>query len=288
MPNLSELEKQTGLTIEQLQNGAESSSVIKLADTESIHYDGRHYDLIYANYLGSDFSNLVGYDVSLFSDLASQCGGSVLELCCGNGRIAIPLAEQGFQVTGIDISDSMLQEGSQRSDQVEWLKADVRNFDLKKKFSLIIFPLNSINHILSSLDIEACFNCVKNHLEPEGRFVIDMTNDYTKERLEAIWSKSRSLLSVYPDPDGKGTVVVTTLYEFDLIEETGKVKMFFKLLGQEKEFLEEYNFRMYHPNELELLLKYNGLMIERKLGNYEQEPFTSSSPNHIIISKLRK
>ena len=109
MPNLSELEKQTLPTVEQLQNPTESSNSIKLADTESIHYDGRHYDLIYDNCFV--FSNLIGHDVSLLNDLASQCGGSVLELCCGNGRIAIPLAEQGFQVKGIDISDSMLQEG---------------------------------------------------------------------------------------------------------------------------------------------------------------------------------
>ena len=286
MPNLSELEKQKAFTVEQLQNVIETSNIIKLNDTESIHYDGRHYDLIYGNCFV--FSNLVGWDVSLLSDLASQSGKSVLALCCGNGRIAIPLTEQGFQVTGIDISDSMLQEGRKRSEQVEWLKADVRDFDLKKKFSLIILPLNSINHILSLADLEACFNCVKNHLEPEGRFVIDMTNDYTKENLEAFWSNSRSLVSVYPDPDSKGTVVVTSLAEFDSVEQTGKLKMFFKLLGQEKEFLEEFKFRVYHPNELEMLLKFCGLTIERKLGNYEQEPFTSLSPNHIIISKLCK
>lgn len=283
MQNKSELEKQTASTVE-IQNGAESSSVIKLGDTESIHYDGRHYDLMYDNYY--PIPNLPKLDLSFLSDMACQYGESILELCCGNGRIAIPLAEKGCQVTGIDISESMLESAKKRTSQVEWIKADVRNFQIEKKFSLIIFPLNSICHLLTREDLELCFNCVKKHLKPEGRFIIDTFNFYTKAGLEDLWNNSRYLYSVYQDPDGKGTVVVTAVSEFDLTTQICKDKLCFQLLEQKKEFFEEVTYRLYHPNELEALLKYNGFTIESKLGNYDKEPFTSLSPNFIIISKV--
>ncbi len=82
--------------------------------------------------------------------------------------------------------------------------------------------------------------------------------------------------------------MVTGVDEFDLTEQIGKHKLFFQLIEHKKEFLEETNFRLYHPNELEALLKYNGFTIESKLGSYDKAPFTSESPNHIIISKLRE
>lgn len=286
MQNFSESEKEMLSSFDTLQSGSEGESAIKISDSESIHYDGRHYDLMYDNFY--PIPNLTKLDLSFWIDMANQYGEPVLELCCGTGRIALPLAEKGWKVTGIDISESMLEEARKKSSQVKWLKADARNFDLVQKFSLIIFPANSIYHLLNIDDLASCLNCVRKHLKPEGRFVIDTFNFYTKEILEEMWSQSRSLFSVYPDPDGKGTVVVTTVDEFDLTKQICKQKLFFRLLGQEKEFLEEVKFRFYHPNELEALLNYNGFAVESQLGSYDQAPFTSESPNHIIISKLRE
>ncbi|MEH1861784.1 MAG: methyltransferase domain-containing protein [Nostoc sp.] len=271
---------------ETIQTEAKSSNIINIADTNSIHYDGRHYDLMYENFY--PIPNLTKLDLSFLSDIANQYGDPILELCCGTGRIAIPLAEKGWQVTGIDVSESMLEAAKRKSSKVKWVKADVRNFEIDEKFSLIIFSANSICHILTMEDLESCFKCVKKHLKPEGRIVIHTFNFYTKASLEDLWNDSPYLYSVYQDPDAKGTVVVTAVARFDLTEQLCYEKMFFKLVEYQKEFVEEVTYRIYHPNELEALLKYNGFTIERKLGNYEQEPFTSSSPNHIIISKLKE
>lgn len=269
-----------------IQSEADSSNIIKIADTESIHYDGRHYDLMYDNFYR--LPNFAKLDISFLSDMADQHGDPILELCCGTGRIAVPLAEKGWQVTGIDVSDSMLEVAKRKSSQVNWLKADVTNFEVEDKFSLIIFPLNSIFHLLRIEDLESCFQCVKKHLKPEGIFIVDTFNFYTKAGLEDLWDDSPCLYSVYQDPDGKGTVVVTAVAKFDSIEQICYEKMFFKLIEHQQEFVEEVTYRIYHPNELELLLKYNGFAIETKLGNYDKEPFTLSSPNHIIISKLKE
>ncbi|MDF5727866.1 MAG: class I SAM-dependent methyltransferase [Rhizonema sp. PD38] len=269
-----------------IQSEVESSNLINIIDTGSIHYDGKHYDLIYDNfYLVPNLNKL---DLAFLSDMADQYGDAILELCCGTGRIAIPLAEKGWQVTGIDVSASMIEAAKRKSSKVRWLEADARNFDIEEKFSLIIFPLNSICHLLTIEDLELCFHSVKKHLKPEGRFIVDTFNYYTEAGLKDLWDDYPYLYSAYQDPGGKGTVVVTAAARFDLTEQICHQKLFFKLIEHQKEFVEEVTYRLYHPNELEALLKYNGFAIETKLGNYNKEPFTSSSPNFTIISKLKE
>jgi ubiquinone/menaquinone biosynthesis C-methylase UbiE len=278
-----ELETQTALTIEKLPISLEENSG-KTVNTV-IHYDGRHYDLIYENvYIMPP--ELKKQEILFWYDQAIQCGDPVLELCCGTGRIAIKLAEKGLQVTGIDSAQSMLVEARKKSTQVEWLEADVRKFNIDKKFSLIIFPINSIWHLSSLEALESCFACVKKHLKPDGKFVIDALNPCTQESIEILCDRRSNLYSVYPDPDGKGTVVVTYSNEFDFTQQIYKQKLFFKLIGQEKETVEEMTYRLYFPQELDALLKYNGFTIESKFGSYARTPFASGSPQQLIVCRL--
>ena len=88
-------------------------------------------------------------------DRLQVCRGdraSILEIGCGNGRIASRLGAQGFQVSGIDCSKAMIKEARKFSDQVEWIDADVRSFNLGKKFQLITFPFDGLQHLLSIKD----------------------------------------------------------------------------------------------------------------------------------------
>lgn len=251
--------------------------------SSSLLYDGRHYDRIY-----EQFHPEVGtQDIDFLVDLASSCGDTVLELCCGTGRVAIPIAEKGFQVTGIDLSDSMLATARQRSNAVEWIKADVTNFKLNRLFSLIIFPTNSFCHLTDLAALEACFACVKAHLAPNGRFLIDLFNFSNKAILDNWLCQDRQLLSNYEDPDGKGTIVVTYRNNFDLAQQMNRSIFFFKLPGQEEEVTEEVTFRCYLPQELEVLLKYNGFQIEHWFGDYQKGPFSSASPSQLLVCRAQ-
>ncbi|OUL30728.1 SAM-dependent methyltransferase [Nostoc sp. T09] len=261
----------------------ENSSVF--SEQEYLHYDGRHYDLIYENYCL--VPKLTTLDIPFWLDMASQYGDPILELSCGTGRVALPLADKGFQVTGIDIADSMLELARKKSAQVEWIKADIQKFDLAKKFNLIIFPINCIWHLLNIEAVEACFSCVKKHLETGGKFVIDIFNPATKASLDILFDSKKNLYSIYPHPDNKGTVVVTYSNELDLTQQIYKTKLFFKLVGEEQERIEEITYRLYFPQELEALLKYNGFKIEKKFGAYDGSPFSSNSFQQIFVCSLQ-
>lgn len=142
---------------------------MKPIDCEQLFDDGRHYDM---------HTKHVVEDIPFYLRQAKKYGEPVLELACGTGRITIPMAEQGIQITGLDVSEPMLSQARRKAAMkgvnVEWVKADCRDFKLNKKFRLIFFPFNSIVHLHDLESIEACFSCVRKHLTREGRFMIDV------------------------------------------------------------------------------------------------------------------
>jgi len=174
---------------------------VKPPDVEHLYFDGKHYDRRYKDYIE---------DIPFWLSQAKKWGDPILELASGTGRVAIPLAKEGFLVTGIDISDSMLREAKRKSSVegvfVEWIKSDIRDFKLGKKFSLIIFPANTICHLLDLEDIEAFLSRVREHLSENGRFIIDVFNP----RFDILLRNpaGRYLHSQYQDPEGRGMVVV--------------------------------------------------------------------------------
>jgi ubiquinone/menaquinone biosynthesis C-methylase UbiE len=244
---------------------------------EHLFFDGRHYDQRYR------FTR----DIPFWISQVKKYGDPVLELARGTGRISIPLAKEGFQVTGIDISDSMLSEAEKKSTQVginiQWIKGDIRDFDLKKKFPLIIFPANTICNLYDLEELEACLYGVNRHLSPGGRLVIDVFNP----RLDILLRnpKERYPHSEYPDPDTKAIIKVTENNVYDSSSQVNFIKLYYKLPGQAEESIEELNMRIYFPQELDVLLRYNGFKIEAKLGDYDEKPFTSDSPKQLIICR---
>jgi len=246
--------------------------------TMGLLYDGRHYDL----------RTQVAEDMPFWINMANKYGTPVLELGCGTGRVSITLAKAGFQVTGMDISDSMLAEARGKSSRegvtVEWVKADMRHFDLGEKFSLVILPLSTVCHLLDLADFEACLSGVKRHLRPGGGFIVEVFNP----RLDVLVRDpgQRYPYAEYPDPDGRGTIVVTQSSVYDRATQVVRTTLFFELPGQVEEIADELTARIYFPQELDALLKYNGFTIEAKLGEYDATPFTSASPLHIAVCRL--
>src|SRR5262245_9052403 len=116
----------------------------------SIYQSGKVYDLLYP------FSKM---GLEYWLSLAQEYGDPILEIMCGTGAVAIPLTQQGIRVTGADMAEPMLEEAERKSKAagvtVEWVRGDVRNFDLGRRFKFIYLPSNSICHLLTREDLEA-------------------------------------------------------------------------------------------------------------------------------------
>jgi len=177
------------------------------------------------------------------------------------------------------------KKAKEKNVTVGWVKADCRNFKLDRKFNLIFFPFNSIAHLHDLESIKSCFYCVKMHLKDEGRFIIDIFNP----RLDILIrdSSMRYPVAEYPDPNGKGTVVITENNLYDTSTQINRIKWYYKI-GSEPEVMKELNMRIFYPQEIDVLLHYNGFKIEDKFGDYDETPFTSTSPKQVIVCYVNK
>lgn len=255
--------------------------MMKKEKTAYIYLDGKHYDQLF------DGRN---EDFSFWIDQANLCGGPVLELACGTGRITIALAQAGFDLTGIDNADGMLKEARRKSTEagvdIQWAKADMRDFNLNEVFSLIILPANTLCHLLDLGDFEACMASVRKHLAPNGRFVIDVF----APKMELLVNKpgERFPFSEYDDPDGRGRIIVTESYVYESDTQIKWIKTHASIPGEAAEIEGELNIRMYFPQELDALIKYNGFVIENKYGSYDQTDFDTESEKQLVICRLEE
>lgn len=122
----------------------------------------------------------VAGDADFYVRQARRTGGPVLELGCGTGRIAIPLAEAGFDVTGLDLSAPMLKIAARRigltrtRGRITLVRGDMANFSLKRKFPLVIIPFRAFQHLLTPAAQRSCLESCRRHLTPKGRLIVDI------------------------------------------------------------------------------------------------------------------
>jgi len=103
--------------------------------------------------------------------------GTVLEVACGTGRVAIRLAQEGVKVVGLDQSPEMLEVARQKSaglQNLRWVQGDMRSFQLPETFELVTIPGHSFQNLVTSEGQIACLECIKRHLNPGGMLVVHL------------------------------------------------------------------------------------------------------------------
>lgn len=139
-------------------------------------YDGffaEFYDILHAGL--ADVNSYIGF--------GHRFGPDILELGSGTGRILIPLANEGFNVTGVDSSDDMISrclgklalENEKARSRLALVNQDVTHLNLGKKFDLIIAPCNMMNHFRNPTDLAQVFHGVMRHLKKTGVFIFDVS-----------------------------------------------------------------------------------------------------------------
>ena len=150
------------------------------------------------------WSRSVVEDVAFYVDEAVRSGGPVLELGVGTARIAIPIAAEGIQVIGVDLSGGMLAVARERAElaavSVDLRQGDLRDPPVQGVFPLIVIPFRTLLHMESDTDRRAALRTVARLLAPGGRFVFDVftpgaddiadTHARWVEREPGIWERA--------------------------------------------------------------------------------------------------
>jgi ubiquinone/menaquinone biosynthesis C-methylase UbiE len=247
------------------------------------YLDARHYDLKVKSLMRDRLD-----DIPFYLNKAREYGDPVLEIACGTGRVTIPIAKEGVSITGLDLLNSMLREAGKKAKEenlnIEWIEGDMTNFNLNRRFNLIIIPAVAFNWILENDNIRKCLECVKKHLTSKGRFILTAFNP----DLEILARDPAKTFpnAEYPDPDGKGLITVRESNFYDKKSQINSVKYHYFIGG--KELINELKLRMIFPKELDMILKYNGFIIEAKFGEFDETPFTSDSRLQIIVCHVKE
>ena len=244
-----------------------------------LYCDARRYDLVMGEYASGDM-------LEFYRRQISHYGQPALELACGTGRLTIPLAEDGVDIVGLDISPQMLELAEMKARgrrlRLPFVRGDVRAFDLGRKFRFIFIPAQSLSHLHKREDLEACFACVRQHLAEGGRFLIELFNPSVKILAREPEQHYPAGRGEYTEADGGGRVIVTAQARYDAATQVNHIRYYFRSEKGEGEVL-SFEMRQFFPQEIDALLVYNGLRIERKYGNYEEAAFGNDSPKQLIV-----
>ena len=198
--------------------------------------------------------------------LVPLASGGALEFAIGTGRIALPLAQRGVRVAGIDLSADMVAQLRKKPSGDEILVAigDYATTKVEGTFSLVYLVFNSINNQTTQEAQVASFENAAAHLEPGGRFVVEVGVPNTR-RLEVF--------------DLSDTHVGVDELDFDTQR---LVSHHFKLIdGRWERF--SIPFRSVSSAELDLMAGLAGMTLSERWSGWEREPFTSESPKHVSV-----
>jgi SAM-dependent methyltransferase len=243
---------------------------------EPLYADAEFYDRLVSE-LNSDA------EVGFYASIAGPSSASVLELGCGSGRLILPLARAGHDVTGIDNSPAMLAVARRKalvaSVAPTLLLSDVRRFSAGSRFRLIFFAHNSIGHLHTFADLQACLHCVHAHLADDGLFVIDMFNPLP--RLLAAAPDAHGRIGSCIDNSGQRVDVTETSHYDDATQMLHRVWHRTSPGGHETTV--GFKTRVLFPQELETLLRLSGFSIRARYGSFAREPFTKGSPQQLVV-----
>lgn len=241
-----------------------------------------------------DYEDPVIYDLEnrdfgqgglFYQSLAQQVKGSVLELGCGTGRVTIPLAQQGIDMTGLDIVPGMLTRAQEKAGDlpIKWIEADVRDFHLGKQFDLIYTAGGVFQHLVEHLDQEKMLACVHEHLSPVGLFVVDLGFPSRGSMVDA----EEQEWYTYEDEKGR-TIKVTGTDHYDPVKQIKYETAYRRWVdeaGREIVKRARLALRFVFPQEMEALLHYNGFSIVDCYGDWERGPLTANSELMIYVCK---
>ena len=217
---------------------------------------------------------VLGPTVDRLVELAGD--GRALELAIGTGRVAVPLAERGVPVSGIELSRPMLDRLRTKAgeDKIPVVVGDMATARAPGEYSLVYLVFNTISNLLTQAEQVACFRNAARHLRPGGRFVIEL------------WvPELRRLPPGLPATVGLAEPGYILLDTYDVLHQH-VVSHHFRFGDGKEARLSRSPHRYIWPAELDLMGQLAGFELESRHADWAGSEFTADSPSHVSVYRL--
>ncbi|MBS1796491.1 MAG: class I SAM-dependent methyltransferase [Acidobacteria bacterium] len=222
--------------------------------------------------------------VAFYERQIARYGQPVLELACGTGNYLVTLTESEYDIAGADkfaeMLDATREKAGTRNVETNLYNADMRSFNLPQRFNLIFVAQNALQHLKTTREALASFESVKRHLNPGGRFIVEVFNP-SVELLNRDPDK-RYFVGEYRTADG--WIVITTNVRYDAATQVNHIDWHYKNQYWKEEQTVSFAMRQFFPQELDALFAFAGFRIEAKYGDFDESAFTSDSPKQILVA----
>ena len=207
--------------------------------------------------------------VSFLAELAGD--GAALELAIGTGRVAVPLADRGVPVSGIELSQPMADQLQRKRADIPVVVGDMATTRVPGEFSLVYVVWNSIGNLRTQAEQVACFRNAARHLAPGGRFVVEL-----------------GVPGIRRFPPGQAAVPFHVgehhvgLDTYDLATQQGTSHHYTRLPDGSVRYGAS-NFRYIWPAECDLMAQLAGMELERRSSDWVGTEFTGDSESHVSV-----
>ncbi|AWE07178.1 class I SAM-dependent methyltransferase [Lysinibacillus sp. 2017] len=229
------------------------------------------YDISYKNYTA---------DLDFIQNHLAGTKQTIIELACGTGRLAIPLAKRGHRVYGVDIDTGMLKHAQEKAElediNIHLNVQDCTKLNLPIKSHFIYMTGNSFQHFLTNESQNALFTSVRKHLNPNGEFIFDTRNPILHE-LAAVEISKETL-----EKNGE-TITVISQEAYHPI--TQILECTSTYISPSNEYKDSINLRYTYPLEMKRLLEQHGFELINLYGSWTKARFDANSISMVVHAR---
>lgn len=213
-------------------------------------------------------------DIISLADLETDM--DILDLCCGIGRHSVELADRGYDVTAVDITEHYLEKARKKAEKrgvdIEFVKEDMRIFKREEEFDIVLNLFTSFGYFEDQDENVKVLKNVYESLRPEGKLIMDVMGKEIMAR-------------IFQEKDWKDIEDDIWLFERDVKKDWSWFED--KMMKVVDGGLKEYNTShwIYSAKELQDMLKRVGFSSVEAYGNYDGEPYDEEAKRLVIIAE---
>ena len=238
-------------------------------------------------------------DVGFFVDAAEAAGSQVLEVGCGTGRVLIPTARAGLDIVGLDLSPHMLavcrrrllDESEAVQGRVQLVEADMRHFELGRRFTLATIPFRPFQHLLTVEDQLACLTTIHRHLAGDGVIILDVFNPSLDFLVNRPTGEELGEEPEFSTPDGRRITRRHKTVAQDRFNQVNHFELVYYVThpdGREERLVHAFSLRYLFRFEGEHLLARAGFEVEHVHADYDRSPYGSKYPGELVFVARKK